>query len=99
MTVEEIRRQHADWRVYRTDQLGTPDYEGRPGSHPVVSVVLPGCSPKEAIEFDDGTDRRAAECARSGSNGDVSALSAINESSLKEADVAPEIAATLRSGA
>ena len=61
-------------------------------------MVLPGCSPEEAIEFDDGTDRRAAECARSGSNGDVSALGAISESSLTEANVAPEVVATLRSG-
>jgi putative ABC transport system permease protein len=96
-TLDEIRRQHPDWRVYRTDQLGAPEYgEGR-GRRPVASVVLPGCTPNEAIQFDDGTDQRVTQCARYGSNSS-SALGAISESSLTEADLAREIAATLRSG-
>jgi putative ABC transport system permease protein len=98
VTLDEIRRQHPDWRVYRTDYLGTYQFGGEPGSHPVVAVVLPGCSPEEAIQPNDGTDERVARCGRYGSNADFMALVAISESSLTEADVAPEVAATLRSG-
>jgi putative ABC transport system permease protein len=98
-TMAEIRRQHPDWRVYRTDQLGVSEYAvERRGRIPIVAVVLPGCSPDEAIGLDDGTNDRVAQCARYGSNGNSSALGAISESSLTEADVTPQVAAHLRSG-
>ena len=86
-TLDEIRRQHPDWRVYRTDQLGVSEYVGKPGRRPVVALVLPGCSPDEAIAFDDGTNEPVAHCAGYGSNADFMALGAISESGLTEADV------------
>ena len=78
--------------------MGVPEYSGERDRSPVVAVVLPGCSADEAIQFNDGTDDRVAHCARYGSNADFMAFGAISESSLTEADVPPEVAATLRMG-
>jgi putative ABC transport system permease protein len=97
-TLSEIRRQHPDWRVYRTDRLGVPDFGEKRGRVPTVAVVLPGCSPDDAIGFDDGTNDRVAQCVGYGSNGNPSALGAISDSSLSEADLTPEVADHLRSG-
>ena len=98
VTLDEIRRQRPEWRVYRTDHLGVYEYSDRPGSHSIVALVLPGCSPEQAIQLNDGSNEQVAQCARYGSNADFMALGAINESSLTEADIGSGVDDTLRSG-